>query len=495
LIRARRWDGAATDPSVELRYAYDGADHRVRKTAVSAAEERHSIYVFDSLELRRAAFVNGDYERTMKTEVVYLFAGGVRLARLHHMADDAPRLQSGSLHVFLELPDYLGSSSIVIDRDSGELVERATYQAYGAAESDFRPTRWDSFREDYRFTGKEEDVEVGLQYFDRRYYAPNLGRFVSADPLAVGAVGQADLNVYAYVHGRVMVDTDPDGLTPRKKGKGKGGSKKKAAGKGGKPPSKKLPPEAAVIGNAEHAIIGNMYQARNPLNKVYLDRTIAEIVSDYGLHLPRGFDVYANWRPDIGDAGKSLRKGSVGIETNTIELVEIKPAGSEALALEEVQGYQWILNQSGMHATLKDSNAPGMKGSIKLALFEARWWSPADGVIVYTASLKIPFPQMWRQPVAHQVDNRQLNRGAQPEQKGPADQPFVPPIVILPTPNPVPVAPSVPAPAPAPPPPAPVPRPVPRPSFWQRAGGLLRVPIIIILPKGMLPGSQPPEPA
>jgi hypothetical protein len=100
---------------VELRYAYDGADHRVRKTAVSTAEERHSIYVFDSLELRRAAFVNGDYERTMKTEVVYLFAGGVRLARLHHMADDAPRLQSGSLHVFLELPDYLGSSSIVID--------------------------------------------------------------------------------------------------------------------------------------------------------------------------------------------------------------------------------------------------------------------------------------------------------------------------------------------------------------------------------------------
>jgi hypothetical protein len=40
-------------------------------------------------------------------------------------------------------------------------------------------------REDYRFTGKEEDVEVGLTYFGKRYYAPLLGRWVSADPLGI----------------------------------------------------------------------------------------------------------------------------------------------------------------------------------------------------------------------------------------------------------------------------------------------------------------------
>jgi RHS repeat-associated protein len=114
--------------------------------------------------------------------------------------------------VLLELSDYLGSSSAVIDKESGELVERNTYQAYGSPESDYRPDRWGAFREDYRFTGKEEDIEVGLQYFEKRYYAPSLGRWMSADPLAVHAPGEADLNVYAYVSGKVLATTDPLGL-------------------------------------------------------------------------------------------------------------------------------------------------------------------------------------------------------------------------------------------------------------------------------------------
>lgn len=63
-----------------------------------------------------------------------------------------------------------------------------------------------------RFTGKEEDVEVGLQYFGKRYLSPYLGRWISADPLAVHAPGEADLNLYAYVHGNVLIAVDPLGL-------------------------------------------------------------------------------------------------------------------------------------------------------------------------------------------------------------------------------------------------------------------------------------------
>jgi RHS repeat-associated protein len=63
-----------------------------------------------------------------------------------------------------------------------------------------------------RFTGKEEDVEVGLQYFGKRYLSPYLGRWISPDPLAVHAPGKADLNLYAYVRGRTLQSTDPFGL-------------------------------------------------------------------------------------------------------------------------------------------------------------------------------------------------------------------------------------------------------------------------------------------
>lgn len=41
---------------------------------------------------------------------------------------------------------------------------------------------------------------------------PLLGRWVSADPLAVHAPGEADLNLYAYVHGTVLKSVDPLGL-------------------------------------------------------------------------------------------------------------------------------------------------------------------------------------------------------------------------------------------------------------------------------------------
>src|SRR6478609_1915399 len=63
-----------------------------------------------------------------------------------------------------------------------------------------------------RFTGKEEDVEVGLQYFGKRYLSPYLGRWISADPLAVHSPGSADLNLYAYVSGTVLKAIDPLGL-------------------------------------------------------------------------------------------------------------------------------------------------------------------------------------------------------------------------------------------------------------------------------------------
>lgn len=223
LARARRWDtatpGAATSalptatPNADLRYFYDVNDARTLKTAIdSTGTAAYSAYVFPSLELRRTTFASSDYSRTSGTEVAYLAVHGVRLARLHYSAPPATPTESGSsLHVLLDMLDHLGSTAITLDRDTSEVVETDAYQASGAADSDYRPARWNSFREDYRFTGKEEDVEVGLQYFGKRFYAPSLNRWVSPDPMTMHAMG-ADTNVYAYVHGKLLAATDKVGL-------------------------------------------------------------------------------------------------------------------------------------------------------------------------------------------------------------------------------------------------------------------------------------------
>ena len=58
----------------------------------------------------------------------------------------------------------------------------------------------------------------GLQYFGKRFLNPLLGRWVSADPLAVHVPGEADLNVYAYVSGAVLKSVDPLGLQAEQEG-------------------------------------------------------------------------------------------------------------------------------------------------------------------------------------------------------------------------------------------------------------------------------------
>jgi RHS repeat-associated protein len=212
LTRARRKEGATH--VADLRYAYDSNDQRVRKTSVVSSQVRHAVYLFDTLELRGTSFT-ADFAIGPDIEVPSLNAHGMRLARvvLEQQADGEPRFVSANRqHVFLTLGDHLGSSSAIIDHATGELVELITYQPYGATESDYRTDRWKSFRDDYRFTGKEEDVEVGLQYFGKRYLSPYLGRWISADPLAVHTPGAADLNLYAYVSGQALKSVDPVGL-------------------------------------------------------------------------------------------------------------------------------------------------------------------------------------------------------------------------------------------------------------------------------------------
>lgn len=216
LVTAKRFDlGPNEDPalvdpeqvaSAVLTYEYSEGE-RVQKRSV--LEDDTTLYVFSTLRIDHTKIVDGfDYESTATNQVAVL--GG--LGEVVYGQEDLPGASAGRARVFLRLGDSLGSTSVVMELETAEIVERTAYDESGNIDSEYRPDdRWHNYRARLGFTSKEADLEVGLVYFGARYYSPMLRRWLSPDPLRVHAWG-GDANPYSYVSGRSSASVDPDGL-------------------------------------------------------------------------------------------------------------------------------------------------------------------------------------------------------------------------------------------------------------------------------------------
>ncbi len=100
--------------------------------------------------------------------------------------------------------DHPGSIGLVTDA-AGNIVSQVRYRPYGAL-------RWTSGTSptDFGFTAQRLD-DFGLMDYNARYYAPRLGRFVSADSIVPGAGSPLAWDRYAYVDGNPLRYTDPSG--------------------------------------------------------------------------------------------------------------------------------------------------------------------------------------------------------------------------------------------------------------------------------------------
>ena len=64
---------------------------------------------------------------------------------------------------------------------------------------------------DYRFTGQRIESELGLYHMGARFYAPALGRWISADTLVPDPGSGQSFNRYAYVRNSPLKFVDPTG--------------------------------------------------------------------------------------------------------------------------------------------------------------------------------------------------------------------------------------------------------------------------------------------
>jgi RHS repeat-associated protein len=118
--------------------------------------------------------------------------------------------------------DHLGSSSAITDA-AGELAEETANYPFGVPRNEYRPRAVETH---YSFTQKERDRESGLHYFETRFLAGPLSRFVVVDPKYANPDGLSaddltsflaqpqNLNTYGYVRGNPIRWVDPKGLAP-----------------------------------------------------------------------------------------------------------------------------------------------------------------------------------------------------------------------------------------------------------------------------------------
>jgi RHS repeat-associated protein len=101
------------------------------------------------------------------------------------------------------LPDALGST-LALTNGSGSTLASYTYEPFGNTAISGTSANT------YQFTGRENDG-TGLYFNRARYYNPQIGRFISEDPIRF----RGGINFSAYVGNNPLNLTDPSGLCPK----------------------------------------------------------------------------------------------------------------------------------------------------------------------------------------------------------------------------------------------------------------------------------------
>jgi RHS repeat-associated protein len=170
-----------------VTYTYDGDGQRVKKSN-------------GTLYWGEGPLAESDLSGNLQSE--YVFFNGKRVARRD--------VSNNSVHYYFS--DHLGSTSVITNSTGSMPPEQdVDYYPYGGLAQG--PTA-----DHYLFTGKERDPESGLDFFGARFYANQMGRWMSPDwseapqPVPYANLNNPQsLNLYIYVGNNPMGTADADG--------------------------------------------------------------------------------------------------------------------------------------------------------------------------------------------------------------------------------------------------------------------------------------------
>ena len=171
-----------------VRFGYDLFGRRVRKAGASGT----AYYIYDR------SHVVAEYDASGTLKRHYSYYPGTD--KPHSVATSGVRLYY--------IADGRGNVSGLVGpwNNMTAIYAKYRYLPFGEADSTYHFT----VTNNVRFAGRELDPETGLYYNRARYYDPQLGRFVSEDPIGIAG----GLNQYAYGFNNPVDVRDPSGTCP-----------------------------------------------------------------------------------------------------------------------------------------------------------------------------------------------------------------------------------------------------------------------------------------
>jgi RHS repeat-associated protein len=156
---------------------------------------------------RRYISNGGNWDLHDARETVHVSDDARRICMVETQTwEDENELTSPTPRLRFQLDDHLGTVAVEVDA-MGNVISYEQYHPYGTSAYRAQDGSLGVSAKRYRYNGKERDDETKLYYYGARYYAPWLGRWTAADPLAF-----ADgVGAYTYVRGSPIRLGDPNG--------------------------------------------------------------------------------------------------------------------------------------------------------------------------------------------------------------------------------------------------------------------------------------------
>ena len=204
---------AQVEKTVNLHeyYVYDGSGQRLRKvtedTSAGITHIAETIYL-GGLEIHRQ-HTGSVGEIPVEERYTLRVADDERqVANREQWTIGSPPAGVSNTQVRYQLENHLGSATMELD-ETGALISYEEYFPYGGTAYLTGRSEAEVSLKRYRYSGKERDELTGFYYYGMRYYAPWIGRWLSADP-----AGTVDgLNLYQMAGSNPIKYVDPTGYS------------------------------------------------------------------------------------------------------------------------------------------------------------------------------------------------------------------------------------------------------------------------------------------